>query len=706
MVTVYIGKSKIQFAGDKRIFINEKQIDSSTLGTQLMFHTQQTIFRDTSNMANVAMNIYENLDKICEIDYGKAIMSNVFEGVGVYLFKKDDKIFINKVNPTMNENSFVKANALQTVNLVKKFLSFNMSESLNDFLEGDYKKKAVMEGDMNNVLANIQILEGELDKIEKAILEDPSFADVKEVADAKAIIESELNGLKSQWQEMSGDLKKFETVTEEEEEETEEEIIPEPDEEEEEVIEEPKDDDEAVVDDEVPADTTTDTTAEPASEPAATELATSEEPGEIESAIAVQNTGLVDTGLLGAGGSQAVATAIPGNDHLDANATAGVDSTGGTVLDAGLAGAAGGEHQKPQVSDEIKQEVAPQPVITPGAEAAQVIPGAVSNDIPVSAGGDNTQAADNTPVADATADVSIGAETTEAPVDGEAPVGDKEVDDTEEVVVDVKGDKEADETADDAEVDVEGDEKEEVKESKKKIKMNSVSESIGVDSKVKDKVSGKNGTVTAMSDEKFTILLDDGEPVERTLSDLEDVGEEIEQNIAKNEEPVNTDARAETTDVNANENEEAANADGEEGKDTEKENSMYVKATLTIDLGPFKAGDEVEIDAANYTSTGDDEPIKLKEPKEGVSEIPKKYLTVTDNPGGTVGNDVDSKVASVLQQIQDLETFLQDNNTKGNKAIEDAKSKIKKFAASLKDETETETETEEKPDDKSGEEAK
>ena len=60
------------------------------------------------------------------------------------------------------------------------------------------------------------------------------------------------------------------------------------------------------------------------------------------------------------------------------------------------------------------------------------------------------------------------------------------------------------------------------------------------------------------------------------------------------------------------------------------------------------------------------------------------------------GEDTDAKVAAALQAIQDLETLLGGENTKGSKAIEAAKEKIKKFAESLGKE-------EEKTDDESGE---
>lgn len=697
-VVVYLGNTKVRFDAEKRIFVNEKQIDPSTLGSQLMFHTQQTIFRNTSNMANVAMNIYENLDNICEIDYGKAILSNVFEGVGAYLFKTNGKIYINKVNPSMNENSFVSANALQTVKLIKEFLSFNMSESLSEFLEGNYKTKAIMEGEMNTVLSNIQVLESELDKIEKAILEDPSFADVKEIADAKTLIENELNRLKSEWQAKSDELNKFETIAENDEEEEEEVKDEEPTEPEaeddaEKANDEPAADDAAPADDADAAKADDELAADDAAIVAATEnpvgddaapagddappaptedpLASDTPPPADDAAPVVAEPvvaepvapTLVDNGLLGAGGTQAAATGIPGNDHLDANANGAVNTDPTQLKDVGFAGAAAQPNaDAAATSTAIEEKPADQPVVTPGHEP-EVIPADTPQTVQT--------AASNEPAEDGAVVVAADDK------DGEA------------VVVDV---------------DIKKDETNATEESVKENK-NTLAESIGVDSKVKDKVTGQGGTVTATNDEKFTILLDDGQSVERTLAELEDVAVEIEANIANNEKPVDGEAPAENIGdpVGAqeglvkNENEEVPNATGVEGGDAEQQpEPMFVHATLTIDIGPFKAGDAVEIEASSYTSSGEDDPIKLKEPKDGVTEVPKKYLAVADKAPEEGANDVDAKVAAVLQQIADLETFLNDENTKGSKAIEDAKEKIKKFAKSLEPK---EPEAEEKPAD-------
>lgn len=581
VVTAYVGKTKFQITSDKKVFVNEREIDVTTLGSQLILHTQRTIFRDDSNMANVIMNVFENMDSICEIDYGKMIASNVFEGVGVYLFKKNDKIFINKFNEGMNENQFIEANALQTVNLVKSFLSFDMSESLMEFLEGDFKRKAVMESKLGECLKNITLLESELDKVEQLVLADPSYGDIKEVSDAKTLLENEISKLKSAWQLMNEELAEFQTVVEkkaksEEAEENEEAEA-------EEEHEETENKEVAVVD-----------------------VAKEDEP------VVVVSTEVKDSGMLGASGEQSAQ--IQGNDNIDAKAVVSTED----VTSVGFAGAEGSQHNPAatKASTEITKETQAEPVITPG-QTAEVITATVPVDVQVSATPETAKASDDSVETLASA------------------VASKEEENAEEAV----------------------------------------EESIGIDSKVKDKVSGNCGKVTAINDKEFSVLLDDGETVTRTLSQLEDVKEVVDQTIEDNK-----NAAVEAS-------EEVAESKKEEEKEIKNE---FVSASLTIDLGPFKAGDVVEIDAANYTAVGDDEPVKLKDEKDGVSEIPKKYLKVTDEKSGEIA----SSNEEALKKLKELEDLLK-GDEKGLEKIKELVSLLGKEPEEPKEEKEEEKEKEE-----------
>ena len=661
-ITLFMGKAKIQIYEDKRIFINEKQIDPSTLGTQLLYHTQINVFAKTSDLINRIVNVYENIDNICEIDYGKSIISNVFEGVGVFIFKKEDKLFINKVNNSMNENGFYEANAIQAVNMVKEFLSYNLSESLGEFLEGDHKQKAGMEKEAQSILNNIKIVENDLDNIDSAILKDPSLGDVEEIQEAKSLLENELNNLKASWQIVCGRITRFEKLVKEgEEEESEEEIKEIPDEEsKEEVIEEP-----AEAEGE-------ETSAEPVGEePAA-------EPAE-EVAPAAQSNDVVAVGALGAEGSQNAD--IKGNDNMEVvgGSTAAQEAPGGEeggvapaaagMVDTGFAGMEGAQSAAPTAaSDAIKTSFPEQTIVTPGEQPAGVVAAAPTAEVKVAAGNEEPAAAEvEVEVAGGEASAINNEEPAAA---GEEPAEPVAAEETPAEGEETEGEEAEEES-----------EEEDGEKKNKKVEENKeeVNEEIEVDSKVKVLSRNAEGTVTAINDGEYTVLLDGGESIPCKQSDLQSLTDEIEAQVAKNEKEVSNEGKEEGVEVEG--------TDKEQKDDTQE--IMYVKASLTIDLGPFKQGDGVEIDASAYTAGGDDDPVKLKSPKEGVSEIPKKYLKLSDEATSPAEemSDIQLKTESMIKSLEELETIVKQGDKINDKAIEAAKTKLKRFVEALNKET-------------------
>ena len=658
-ITLFMGKAKIQIYEDKRIFINEKQIDPSTLGTQLLYHTQVNVFAKTSDLINRIVNVYENIDNICEIDYGKSIVSNVFECVGVFIFKKEDKLFINKVNNSMNENGFYEANAIQAVNMVKEFLSYNLSESLGEFLEGDYKKKAGMEKEAQSILNNIKIVENDLDSIDAAILKDPSLGDVEEIQEAKSLLENELNNLKASWQIVCGKITRFEKLVKEEEEqseESEEEIKEIPDEEAEvenpEGSENPEGEEESAEGEEEEGSETL-----PAAEPAQ-----------------AASNDVVAVGALGAEGAQSAD--IKGNDNMEviAGSTAAQEAPGGEeggvvtadgMVDSGFAGMAGAQSAAPTAaSDAIKTSFPEQTIVTPGQEHAAVV-AAAPTEVKVAAGNEEPAAAE------VSGDAAAAVNKEEEPAGEEAkePVASEE--NPEEVEAEEK---------EGAETEEESEEEDEEKKNKKveENKGPEVNEEIEVDSKVKVLSRNAEGTVTAINDGEYTVLLDGGESIPCKQSDLQSLTDEIEAQVSKNEKEVSNEGKEEGVEVEG--------TDKEQKDDTQE---VYVKASLTIDLGPFKQGDSVEIDASAYTAGGDDDPVKLKSPKEGVSEIPKKYLKLSDeavSPAEEM-SDIQLKTESIIKSLEELETIVKQGDKINDKAIEAAKSKLKRFVEALNKET-------------------
>jgi len=151
-----------------------------------------------------------------------------------------------------------------------------------------------------------------------------------------------------------------------------------------------------------------------------------------------------------------------------------------------------------------------------------------------------------------------------------------------------------------------------------------VREDIGVESKVKMKGSDKIGVVTAMTAEHtFSVLWDGGESGDYAPDMLEEI--DVKSAAADNKKK----GEAETKKITEDDHTEVTG----EGTDKAEKNDIpeeYIKAIVSIDFGPFKANDEIEISASDYTKGGDDDAVKLKDPKGEVTTVPKKYVKISE----------------------------------------------------------------------------
>lgn len=618
-IIVYVGKNKVTI-GDS-IKVNEQTVSLDTLGSTLMTYSQGTIFANANPLIKVAVTLAENAANIVEIDFGKAIFSNLYEGVGVYMFRRSDKIFMNKVNPTMNENKFFEANGIQAVKFVKNFLSYNIAESLSDLLSGDVKKKVDMEQTLNSVMNNITLLESELNKIESAIANNPEIADVQEVVTAKELVSGELNNARAAWQEINTELKKFENADEENEEEPIEITDEEPTEEEPAVTEDPTKDPDADNDDEggLPI----------VNEPTNTDVPPTN--GAVLDTPAADD--MVNVGLAGAEGAQTQTQVIQGNDHQDAGATQATeigDETGGVVA-SGFAGAEG--TQQVDTGEQNLADATAVPVTTASAEIT--IPDNIA-----------PNAQDSLPTEVTEPPVNIQEEPKTEPV-VEEPTSDAADAAAGKVIV--------------PEAPEQGEEKS--------------NEALDTNVQVKLKGSDKIGKITASNstEHTFTVLWDNGETGDYNEDALEEIKPESADNQADN-----ADAAAKSAEKVA-EGEQTPEGSAEEPENPE----VFIKATITIDFGPYKEGEQIEINAADFTAAGDDDPVHVKSPKEEIGTLPKKYVKIADEQPEQEMGEVESKMESVIKNLEEIGTFVKENDKIDSKSIEEALEKLKAYRNAL-----------------------
>ncbi len=198
-VSVYLDKSKLRF--------NTLGELAKMLSIDLGSYTGVNENRAINNV----ISLYRGYNNIVELDFAKSVVSNIYEGASVSLIKWNGKIYLQKVNEAMRENSLYQVNGSQAVNMVKSFLRYDISEGLTEFLEGEQKIKAVMYNDRTKVLENISRVEAEINKIEKLTESNALFANSKEIQSAHKILLNELNTLKEKWNQINQEIEKIES---------------------------------------------------------------------------------------------------------------------------------------------------------------------------------------------------------------------------------------------------------------------------------------------------------------------------------------------------------------------------------------------------------------------------------------------------------------------------------------------------------------
>jgi hypothetical protein len=197
-VTAYMGKTKLKFS------------DPSGLAKIVGLESGSYFGVNESDVVNDIMNLYANYRNIVELDFAKSLTSNVYEGLGINLFKWMDQIYLQKINDSMNENSIHKVTGTQAVSVVKNYLRYDISEGLTEFLEGESKVRSVMINDREKVISNISKVDEELNKINTLIGSSPLYGESDQIKAAKRMLESELVMLREKWNQINLEIEKIE----------------------------------------------------------------------------------------------------------------------------------------------------------------------------------------------------------------------------------------------------------------------------------------------------------------------------------------------------------------------------------------------------------------------------------------------------------------------------------------------------------------
>lgn len=211
---MFIGKNKLSvvFESDtetKAVSLNGRRIPEDKLGFILSMELRNS-FQSSASLVEQATEVVKAANFLSEIDFGKKIVSKIYEGVEANVFKFGQKVYVHRVNPAMKKNELFEGNGTQAVNIVKEFLGFDISESMTDILENEDRVLSIMKNDKEAIKKNLAIVENEIGKIAKAIQLNPSLTESQEIKEAQSMLQKESESLKSKWNQINVEIERFE----------------------------------------------------------------------------------------------------------------------------------------------------------------------------------------------------------------------------------------------------------------------------------------------------------------------------------------------------------------------------------------------------------------------------------------------------------------------------------------------------------------
>jgi hypothetical protein len=211
-IALNIGNNRVEIVfenEEKQIYFDGRRINESDLPAAVSVSTNN-LLENSNYKASKAAFIAKTSDEIVDIDFGKKIKSKVYEGVEANIFKFNDKIYVQTVNPAMRLNKIYEANATQAIGIVKDFVKYDISESLTEFLNGEQAFISVMKNDKAQIIKNIELLEKEMNKIANVKLQSPLIAQSEELISLEESLENELSILKDKWNQINIEIERFE----------------------------------------------------------------------------------------------------------------------------------------------------------------------------------------------------------------------------------------------------------------------------------------------------------------------------------------------------------------------------------------------------------------------------------------------------------------------------------------------------------------
>lgn len=213
-ITVYAKDKKVtilESEGVPTVKMNDKAISFEDF---TKVYLNAGVFRrdEIAEMNNVN-TIIENWNNIMDLDFVKTLRSKITPAQYVDVFKIDETLHINKVNPAMNENTFYPSvTATQSRSMVLEFMNYDLGVTFKSILPKEELKLSELSEKKKEYLSAITSLEEK-----KSLLENHTDARVKDSAEVKELVEAiseEIKNLKDEYFDIQSEINAITTVEE------------------------------------------------------------------------------------------------------------------------------------------------------------------------------------------------------------------------------------------------------------------------------------------------------------------------------------------------------------------------------------------------------------------------------------------------------------------------------------------------------------
>ena len=170
------------------IRFNDTIVESNNVESMLLSGGHIKI-SETGKIAQIHRAINEG-SKIKEVDFGYKVTSSIYEGLSATIFNIEDRIFIQRINKAMNENSIVEADsAIEAVKIVKDFMNYDITESINQMVKNEQIQESHRQSEITKLESRVKFL---IEKIAEIDAATKVLGESDHIKEAKNLLTSEL----------------------------------------------------------------------------------------------------------------------------------------------------------------------------------------------------------------------------------------------------------------------------------------------------------------------------------------------------------------------------------------------------------------------------------------------------------------------------------------------------------------------------------